>query len=237
MFIVVRFDSERDLVVLGQAAIKEDARAIMVKDFTEWFWQKVDTSEYSSFEEAYEDYKEDECEITEDAAWLNECHHIDFDWVIIDTGNPEVLTAPLSMKQIVLSTTDDNAYIQGNIVVGLNEIIGLDLDAFLDMLSEKLSGSPLLMDIRCHVIGATNDGSIILHVSGDASEMVELSDDDMEVLKRNLFMEGIDVLSDFLGTELSGNEDKDTIDSMLNEVIDQMPDEELIMFFRRYVVN
>ena len=48
-------------------------------------------------------------------------------------------------------------------------------------------------------------------------------------------MVGTDALEDFTNMDLSAFDDKDTIDGILDDVADQMPDEELIKFIRKYL--
>ena len=54
--------------------------------------------------------------------------------------------APLT-KEAVCRYKDDNNYIRGIVKVELSDMIENDLEGFLDLISEKLTGSPLLMDI------------------------------------------------------------------------------------------
>jgi hypothetical protein len=70
-----------------------------------------------------------------------------------------------------------------------------------------------------------------------------------KILRRKLFMDetlieqmintildsGVEAIDDFLGYEHDVNEDKDTTLNRMQEVADQMPNEELIHFYRRYV--
>ena len=97
-YVVIRTDSERETVVVGKSASKKEAENILRNDFEEWFWQKVTASKDASFEEVYALYEDDECKLSEDSAWLNGCHHTDFDWVILDAETEDVLSKPMSMK-------------------------------------------------------------------------------------------------------------------------------------------
>lgn len=62
-----------------------------------------------------------------------------------------------------------------------------------------------------------------------------LDDDQIEQLKQSLFEYGIysDEMADFLDTELT-TDDKDVIDNLLDEIIDQMPEEELRAYYIKY---
>lgn len=65
-------------------------------------------------------------------------------------------------------------FIQGSILVDVNDLIGCDLETVLDHFSENLTGSPLLMDFSYNVVGA-KDGDIRLLITGDASEIIEVT--------------------------------------------------------------
>ncbi len=58
----------------------------------------------------------------------------------------------------------------------------------------------------------------------------------LEELKHSLFMSGIDEIEDFLGMECPYN-DQDTIDNLMDQVAEQMPEEEFDMFYQKYVLN
>lgn len=56
-----------------------------------------------------------------------------------------------------------------------------------------------------------------------------------EELKKALFMEGTKAISEVCDTELSGYEDKDTLDNLLDEAFMQMPDDVFEDFYAKYV--
>lgn len=59
--------------------------------------------------------------------------------------------------------------------------------------------------------------------------------DKFENLKKTLFSESIQAIEDFLGYELTDpNESKDVIEKRLDMAYEQMPDEELEQFFKKY---
>ena len=74
------------------------------------------------------------------------------------------LTKPLTMEE--------NNEVTGVIRIELSDAIENDLEGFLDFISEKLTGSPLLMGIDYEVIVADKDW-IYLKVTGDASTILE----------------------------------------------------------------
>lgn len=87
---------------------------------------------------------------------------------------------PASIDQIIKFKDDDN-YITGLVRVYLAEIIDNDLEGFLDLISEKLTGSTLLMDIEYRVVGheSAND-LILLEVSGDVSSILDMAGNNNE---------------------------------------------------------
>lgn len=86
LYIVVRYDSEREIVKLGVSDSKTEAQEIMRNDFKEWLFQKAEADENQSFENQVAAFTEQgECEIGNDYAWLNDCNHTNFDWRILET--------------------------------------------------------------------------------------------------------------------------------------------------------
>lgn len=79
---------------------------------------------------------------------------------------------PLS-KEKMMQNKNENGYIEGKVMVHLSDIIDNDLEGFLDLLSEKLIGSPLLMDINYDVVDSTAEVCIIIKVRGDVPEILE----------------------------------------------------------------
>jgi hypothetical protein len=83
------------------------------------------------------------------------------------------MTPTYSIKQIKKLTRNGKKYLTGKVVVDLSELYD-GHDAFLDTISERLTGTELLMDISYSVI--KGEGlSITLEVSGDASAVLECS--------------------------------------------------------------
>ena len=82
-------------------------------------------------------------------------------------------------KEAVCRYKDDNNYIRGIVKVELSDLIENDLDGFLDLISEKLTGSPLLMDIGYEPVSVSEEGLYLL-VSGDVSEICDEEQDNGE---------------------------------------------------------
>lgn len=235
-YVVIRTTSEREVVVVGKTAFKDEAKTIMQNDFEEWFWQKVSGMRENnvSFEEAYATvYECDECDLCEDSAWLDSCCGVDYNWTIIDSEFDDVLSGPFTMKQMVLITSEEGTYVQGNILLDLNDIISIELEEFLDLISERLVGNPCLMDVNYKPIDALADGRIMFYVSGDVSELLRVEDDMYEELKRAIYDAGVNDMEDFLGHELNFITDDEMLEAM-DETFEQMPKEEQLKYYRKY---
>lgn len=79
----------------------------------------------------------------------------------------------LLTKELIRRYMDSNNFIHGIVKVEFSDMIDNDLEAFLDCLSEKLTGSPLLMEISYEPVSVCDDGEIYLLVSGDVTEVLE----------------------------------------------------------------
>lgn len=224
-YVIIRSDSEGNIAIIGKSNDLKVARNILKNDFEEWLGQKEHCSE---------------CGLGEESAWLNGCHHVDFDWKIIDTSCDDVLDSYICMKDLVLRTTEDNPYISGIIQMEFNTLLKSDFESVLDEMSYQLTGTPLLMDITYKPIDVTDDGNIIVWVRGDVSNIIEVDDEMLDELESTLFNEGVEALEDFTGLDLSKfghvsvHDDKDTLDNIFKDTFQQMPDEEAIAFYRKY---
>ena len=79
---------------------------------------------------------------------------------------------PLTEKLIRRYMDGDN-FIHGIVKVELSDMIDNDLEAFLDFLSEKLTGGSLLMEISYEPVSVCDDGEIYLLVSGDVTKILK----------------------------------------------------------------
>lgn len=147
----------------------------------------------------------------------------------------KVLNRPYSIKEIINLVTEENPYIEGNILVSINELIENDYESVLNLLAIRLVDNDCLMDITYKVVGLNEDKLLILNVRGDISDVIEFDDEMIEELKKALFMNGIEVLEDFTSMDLSNYDDKDVLDNLLDEIISQMPNEEILIFYKKYV--
>lgn len=87
---------------------------------------------------------------------------------------PRYQTEPMTEEEM-RANQDDAGYISGVVAVSLSDLIEGDRDNFLDYISEKLTGSPLLMNIDFKVVGGVpeNEDLVLIEVVGDASGIIE----------------------------------------------------------------
>ena len=70
-------------------------------------------------------------------------------------------------QEVIDFAEETGKSIHGVLKLMLNELIYKDIDAFNNMVSEKLTGDPnLLEDISYQTVGATDDGDALIFVSG-----------------------------------------------------------------------
>jgi hypothetical protein len=84
------------------------------------------------------------------------------------------LEKPLTARQI-RKGLDEEGYITGVVEIDLEEILSLDADGWLDLLSKKLVGDDLLMDISYRVVGHRRPSGIHIEVIGNPSESLALA--------------------------------------------------------------
>jgi hypothetical protein len=99
-----------------------------------------------------------------------------------DDFSGPVLTEPLTMPLMrEMVKGKDDSYIEGVVVVELADMIDNDLDAYLDIISEKLCDSSLtganLMEVDYWVVGHLGETTLLMKVSGDASQILADEDD------------------------------------------------------------
>lgn len=58
-----------------------------------------------------------------------------------------------------------------------------------------------------------------------------------EELKEALFSWGTDYIEEFLGFEIDGDWEKDSIENAMDEVYEQMPEEELEVFYQKFCIK
>lgn len=87
---------------------------------------------------------------------------------------PKAITMPNGRRFIPDASEGEEVYIEGSILVDLEDLIGKGLEGFVDEVSTRLTGSDLLMDVDYRVVGDSK-GSIRVRVSGDAREILSLN--------------------------------------------------------------
>ena len=92
----------------------------------------------------------------------------------------KVWLQPMTTEEIK-AVADENCFISGVIKVDIFEYVGNgDYEDFLDAISEALTGSSLLMEVSHEIVGITDDGYLLLLVTGDATMILDDEDDDDE---------------------------------------------------------
>ncbi len=83
---------------------------------------------------------------------------------------------PFKEAADIIASRDENNYVEGYVQIHISDMIDNDYDGFLDLISEKLVDSDLLMDINYEVVAQAKKmfpDELILKVTGDASSIVE----------------------------------------------------------------
>ena len=94
----------------------------------------------------------------------------------------KVRTSPMTedeMKKVILS---GNPYIKENVYIEMDDLIHNDYEELLDLMSTKVTGTELLMDINYRIVGLHDEYTMVVEVTGDISECTTVSD--YEKLKR-----------------------------------------------------
>jgi hypothetical protein len=86
----------------------------------------------------------------------------------------DVLFQPLTIEQI-RERKDGDDYITGVVAVDLGEVIDTDLEGFLNLISERLTDTDILMGVSYNVVGHEED-TLWIEVTGDTKEILENSE-------------------------------------------------------------
>ncbi len=93
----------------------------------------------------------------------------------------EYLAQPLTKAEIHLQTFKNGipdgldvplGYVGGIVAVSLSELIDNNIESFLDLISERLTGEDTLMEISYRVMG-TNGDNILIGVVGDPAFILD----------------------------------------------------------------
>lgn len=94
----------------------------------------------------------------------------------IEIDNQIVSSTPVKTPKEVIASRDKNNYVTGYIRLHVSDIIDNDLEGFIDVISEKLIGSDILMDVNYDIIAMEDANSFIVRVSGDVSAVLEMEE-------------------------------------------------------------
>lgn len=83
-------------------------------------------------------------------------------------------------KNDMLRMMKQNNCIQGIVRVDINELTTYDFEMFLDILSIRLTGTDLLSDISYQVIGCEINNTLLVHVTGDATNILHMDEEEAE---------------------------------------------------------
>lgn len=83
-----------------------------------------------------------------------------------------LLTQPYTREEL-RSNMDEDGYVEGKVIVDFNQILDIDLEGFLDCLSERLTGSLLLMNIDYDIVGIVGPNELVINVSGNVSNIID----------------------------------------------------------------
>lgn len=169
-YVIIR-TVDRTTVVIGTSYKEEEASRIMETDFMSYFLQT-----YRNYDPKDKD-NSDKYKLDKDYAYANGIQGYDYDWNIIDTKCNDVTQAPLTQAEMHEKRDEDN-YVEANILMDLSEFTDNDFETALDIMSERLVDSPLLMDINYDVIDTLPDDMLVVHVRGDVSAVLDEEDDD-----------------------------------------------------------
>lgn len=79
----------------------------------------------------------------------------------------KVIEKPFSIKKIRKLTKNGERFLEGVVSVDLSEVVDADLEGFLNILSERLTGSVLLENFSYLAVGAA-ENTLHIRVCGDA---------------------------------------------------------------------
>lgn len=114
---------------------------------------------------------------------------------------------------------------------------------------EDIGGSITVADFKASFVYGNGEHSIALdhkdaekwletYVQEDTEKFGEVvQETEWTDLKRCLFMDGYEAISDFLDYDYNEDEDEDTTENRLDEAYAQMPREEFVRFYRKHVLN
>lgn len=88
--------------------------------------------------------------------------------------NELVMTRPYTARELE-AKMDEKCFVTGYVAVPLNDMINAEFEEFLDLLSVKLTGGELLMEISYQAVSILNtdaDNNVVIKVHGNVSEIL-----------------------------------------------------------------
>jgi hypothetical protein len=86
--------------------------------------------------------------------------------------NYQIVTEPLTRKELLEQTSEENTYVEGVVEMSFQDVAAHDYESFLDIISEKLVGSIALTDISFELVAGAENVAYI-KVTGDVSSILE----------------------------------------------------------------
>lgn len=85
----------------------------------------------------------------------------------------DLLEQPLSADEMTSIIASGDPYVERNVLVPFDVVLNNDFEYFLDCLSEKMTGTSLLIDIGYEIADVADENTLIIKVRGDVSNCVE----------------------------------------------------------------
>lgn len=99
--------------------------------------------------------------------------------------NELVMTRPYTARELE-AKMDEKCFVTGYVAVPLNDMINAEFEEFLDLLSVKLTGGELLMEISYQAVSILNtdaDNNVVIKVHGNVSEILSEEEEDTGNMK------------------------------------------------------
>lgn len=155
-------------------------------------------------------------------------------------NNIKVLEKPLSLMEM-LDLCNDELLLSGNILMDLSEFIDNDLEYVLDIMSERLTGTPLLTDINYTVISAEPENMLVVCVEGGITEVLSCTsevelDEFYERTKGVIIAAGDKAISDFIDEPdfTSADLSEEDLELLLDDSMSRMSDDLIATFYKKY---
>lgn len=150
-------------------------------------------------------FGEMESEEFEEAKW--KCIELAYD-VLKKKYEKDYMENPFTNEEILI-VVDENYILEGLVKIELADIIDNDLEMFLDVLDESLTGGLMLQEINYEMVKCiSEENSIIFKVSGDVSDRIyELEEESFDFIdeyldEENKYKCGYEIALDYEGVKV-----------------------------------